>query len=79
MAQTGTHAIRNSDVVLLDALVARAGVALACHYANSDEYEAEIVAARREAGLYGRTWPHQMEIWAGLIAGTAIVVLAILA
>ena len=32
---------------------ASAGLALACAYSSSDEYEAEIIAARRAAGAYG--------------------------
>ncbi len=31
---------------------AGAGLALVCAYSNSDEYEAEIVRLRREAGAY---------------------------
>lgn len=31
----------------------RAGFALACTYANSSEYEAELIATRRRAGVYG--------------------------
>jgi len=33
--------------------VASAGLALACAYSSSDEYEAEIVRLRRAAGVYG--------------------------
>jgi hypothetical protein len=35
------------------ALEAGAGLALACAYASSDEYEAEIIHIRRMAGAYG--------------------------
>jgi hypothetical protein len=35
------------------ALEASAGMALACAYSSSDEYEAEIIAVRRRAGAYG--------------------------
>ena len=31
-----------------------AGLALACSYSGSDEYEASIIAARRDAGAYAR-------------------------
>ena len=33
----------------LEAQVALAGCALACHYSGSDEYEAAVIAARRAA------------------------------
>ena len=35
------------------ALQACAGLALACAYSSSDEYEAELIRARRSAGAYG--------------------------
>jgi hypothetical protein len=40
-------------VSTLEDNAARAGYALACTYANSGEYEAELIAARRRAGVYG--------------------------
>ena len=39
-----------SDAVALEA---SAGLALACAYSSSDEYEAELIQARRKAGVYG--------------------------
>ncbi len=74
MSQAQTAFGREADAVLLDALVARAGVTLACHYADSHEYEADVVAARRAAGAYGRRWP-QGEIWAAVLSAGALVVL----
>ena len=32
---------------------ASAGLALACAYSSSEEYEAELIQARRQAGVYG--------------------------
>jgi len=32
-----------------------AGLALACNFSGSDEYEASIIARRREAGAYRRS------------------------
>jgi uncharacterized membrane protein YbaN (DUF454 family) len=40
------------------ALEACAGLALACAYSSSDEYEAEVIQARRKAGAYG-SWQHR--------------------
>jgi hypothetical protein len=44
-----------SDALALEAC---AGLALACAYSSSDEYEAELIQARRKAGAYGsrHTW-----------------------
>jgi hypothetical protein len=39
-----------SDALALEAC---AGLALACANSSSDEYEAEIIQARRKAGAYG--------------------------
>jgi len=43
---------RSADV--LDAHADHARQALACAYSTSDEYEAAVIAARRQAGAYGR-------------------------
>ena len=39
-----------SDALALEAC---AGLALACAYSSSDEYEAEFIQVRRKAGAYG--------------------------
>jgi hypothetical protein len=65
------------DPAVLDALAARAGLALACPYANSAEYEAEIVARRRAEGAYaGRRM--RSEIWCGaLLVATLLLLIAL--
>jgi hypothetical protein len=40
----------------LEANAATAGLALACAYSSSDQYEAEVIAVRRKAGAYAT--PH---------------------
>ena len=50
-----------------------AGLALACAYSSSDEYEAELIQARREAGAYGSRHHRQAYVIFAL-AATAIVV-----
>jgi hypothetical protein len=61
----------------LDDNVMRAGAALGCSYANSHEYEAELIAARRAAGAYGsRHGAWQIQI--GAIVAALVVVLFIL-
>lgn len=54
---------------------ARAGLALACAYSSSDEYEAAVIRARRDAGAYGGR-PRQRQL-AMVVAATAAVVLLI--
>jgi hypothetical protein len=66
-------------VSALEDNAARAGFALACCYANSNEYEAELIAARRKAGVYGQgrnPWIARIAaIAAGLLALVALIVL----
>jgi hypothetical protein len=60
------------------ALQACAGLALACTYSSSDEYEAELIHARRSAGAYGprRHRPLVLVMVATLIALAAAALLA---
>ena len=51
---------------------ASAGLALACSYSSSDEYEAEVIRIRREAGLYGSRRP-TMAMIAVVLVGAAMV------
>ena len=56
----------------LETNAACARLALACAYSSSDEYEAELIRARRKAGAYGS---HRRELYAAFaLAMTAIVV-----
>ena len=60
------------------ALQACAGLALACTYSSSDEYEAELIRARRSAGVYGprRHRPLVLAVVAAVIALAAVALLA---
>ncbi len=55
----------------LETQVASAGLALACAYSGSDEFEASIIAERRSAGAYGRS---QRNVMLGLAACAAALV-----
>jgi hypothetical protein len=62
---------------VLEENVSRAGAALGCSYANSREYEAELIAARRAAGIYGpKSHPWKMRV-AAIAAGLAVVIVLI--
>jgi hypothetical protein len=60
----------------LDAHADHARQALACAYSSSDEYESAVIAARRQAGAYGRS-PRQtlaaFAIGTMLLAATALI------
>jgi hypothetical protein len=66
-----------ADFQALEANVARAGLALACAYSSSDEYEAAVIAARRQAGAYGPNWRQRQILWA--CTGVAVLVLIVFA
>jgi hypothetical protein len=56
----------------LETNAACARLALACAYSSADEYEAELIQARRKAGAYGS---HRRELYAAFVlAMTAIAV-----
>jgi hypothetical protein len=54
------------------ALEACAGLALACAYSSSDEYEAEVIQVRRKAGAY-RSWHHREAFVAVVLVAAAVV------
>lgn len=66
------------DVAALEVRAAHAGLALACAYANSAEFDAALIAARRAAGVYG---PRRQRRWwlasGGIIAALVMLVLTL--
>ena len=60
-----------ADDLGLEANAAHAGLALGCRYSSSDEYEAEIVQARRAAGAYGTRRPRRQILVAFAAAAIA--------
>ena len=75
MGDSRSHLPQNEfGVLAADA----AGLALACAYSSSDEYEAAIIAERRAAGAYGGKQRPMTLIVAAVIAVLALVVALIL-
>ncbi len=68
-----------ADVPALEAKIQRAGMALACAYSTSDEYEAAIIAERREAGAYGTRRPYRHLVIAAVALAVAVMLLFVLA
>jgi hypothetical protein len=56
----------------LELTAERAGHAWACPFASSAEYEASIIEARRDAGVYGPK-RQRRQIIAGVLAGLLVV------
>jgi len=68
----------DGDDALLALDAERAGAALACVFSSSDEMEAAIIRARREAGAYGPTGRQKRVYWACAIGALiALLVIAI--
>ena len=68
--QNGSDAHDRAHALALEAC---AGLALACAYSSSDEYEAEVIQVRRKAGAYGSRH-HRQAFVAFAIAAAAVVV-----
>jgi len=62
------------ELLALDA--ERAGAALACPFSSSDEFEAAVIRARREAGAYGANRLQKRLYW-GCVTGALLVLLLI--
>ena len=66
----------NTDVLALQAHVERAGCAMACAYSSSDEFEAAVIRAKRNAGAYGPKRYRRFALYAGIAtAALAVIVL----
>jgi hypothetical protein len=64
-----------ADLRALEISADRAGMALACAFSSADEFEADVIRARRDAGLIGDR--HIVGL-RGVLAVTATVALAAL-
>jgi hypothetical protein len=78
MSQWSQSGSSQGDALALEAQAARAGLALACAYSNSAEFDAELIAARRAAGVYGpRRYRRRAVTLAGIAAGLAAIVIIV--
>jgi len=66
----------SSDTLALEAQ--HAGLALACAFSSSDEFEADIIRLRRAAGAYGPSRFQRQIVCTGVAAGV-MVLLAMIA
>ncbi|MFZ5693733.1 MAG: hypothetical protein ACOY5F_21065 [Pseudomonadota bacterium] len=53
-----------------------AGAAMACRYGSSDEYEAELIAERRRAGLYRGHRRLSVALWGALASAFLLSIAA---
>jgi hypothetical protein len=66
----------STDALALQAHVERAGCAMACAYSSSDEFEAAVIRAKRDAGAYGPKRRRRLVLYAG--AATAVLAVVVL-
>jgi hypothetical protein len=66
---------RSADALEVNADGAR--LALACAYSSSDEYEADVIQARRRAGIYGPRRHRQKAIVAFALVTALIVTVSL--
>ena len=66
------------DVLALKLNAERAGLAWACPFASSDEFEAAVISSRRRAGAYGPKRLRRPVCYAIAALGTAAAVCLIL-
>jgi hypothetical protein len=76
MLRSRTFARVEADLAALRASAERAGVALACLFGSSDEYEADIIRERRAAGAFRprRSLRHRLRV-AAMIGAIALAFL----
>jgi hypothetical protein len=66
MHRSRTMAGVEADLAALRASAERAGEALACVFASSEEYEADLIRERRASGAFRprRSWRHYLRLGA---------------
>jgi hypothetical protein len=76
MLRSRTLARLEADLLALRASAERAGMALACVFSSSDEYEADIIRERRASGAFRpqRSWRRRLRL-AGLACAFALAFL----
>jgi hypothetical protein len=73
-----SHERPGADFLALEALVERAGCALACPFSSSAEFEAALIAERRAAGVYGPRRHRKQKLITAAAIATALLTIAIL-
>jgi hypothetical protein len=76
MSESRALADLETDIVALRAAAERAGIALACLFSSSDEFEAAVVRLRGEQGAYAPAQHQRSLMRAGIL--TAILAAAFL-
>ncbi len=65
----------SADMLALQDHAERAGSALACLFSSSAEFEAAVIRAKREAGVYGPKRCRRQAFYAGAAASAVLLAL----
>jgi hypothetical protein len=78
MLRSRTLARLEADILALRASAERAGMALACVFSSSEEYEADLIRERRASGAFRprRLWRRRLRV-VGLACGLALAFLLV--
>jgi hypothetical protein len=79
MWRMGLPSGRSADALALEANADRARRALACAYSSSDEFEADVIKAQRQAGAYGPRRQQRQAVIALATASAVIVAICLVA
>lgn len=77
MMQIPSAARSRSDALTLQVDAERAGLAWACPFSSSAEFEAAIIKARREAGVYGPKRTRRNALWVLAAIGAPAILIAL--
>ncbi len=64
---------RPADLVALQLTAERAGLALACPFSSSEEFETAVVQAKLDAGIYGPKRQRRYALYAGAALAALII------
>lgn len=73
MWQIRTPARPRTDVLTLQMDAERAGLAWACPFSSSDEFEAAVISSRRRAGAYRPLRVRRYAVYTAVLAAAAVL------
>ena len=73
MWRTWTTPGRAADLLALQLTAERAGLALACPFSSSEEFETAVVKSMLDAGIYGPKRRRRYALYAGATAVALII------
>jgi hypothetical protein len=76
MLRSVAGAYPDTELIALEARAERAGLALACAFSSSAEFDAALIAQRRAAGIYGLRRRRRQALAASIGVAAALLSIA---